>query len=320
MNGKYTEADREAIKKLDAFLPDKIFDAHMHISNFPFGGMEYFGFREYYEDMLPLFSGRSVRCNALVAPCKELKSKEAHLSAIEFMRDQLDEYKGNVGAILVKPGEAAEEIESHLVADGIKGLKCYHTYAEREKTFDCSISEYLPEAALEVANKRRMFVTIHLVKDSALADPENMKQIKDIAKKYPDLTLVLAHSARAFAAWTAIETVSELRDYENVWYDFSAICESPSIMQILKTIGTSRCMWGSDYNVSMIRGKAVSMGEGFCWLDDKQLETVFHSEMPTLWRISIENLMAVRQAAQILEIGNAELEDIFYNNAARLFG
>ena len=36
---KYTEYDLEAAKILDDFLPDKIFDAHMHISMYPFCGM-----------------------------------------------------------------------------------------------------------------------------------------------------------------------------------------------------------------------------------------------------------------------------------------
>ena len=40
----FNKYDLEAAKKLDAFLPDKLFDAHMHISEFPFYGKDYFGF------------------------------------------------------------------------------------------------------------------------------------------------------------------------------------------------------------------------------------------------------------------------------------
>ena len=61
----FNKFDLEAAKKLDAFLPDRLFDAHMHISEFPFYGKEYFGFKEYYEEMAPLLCGRRVRCNAL---------------------------------------------------------------------------------------------------------------------------------------------------------------------------------------------------------------------------------------------------------------
>lgn len=319
MSDLYNELDCEAIKKLDAFLPDKIFDAHMHISEFPFGGKERFGFKEYYEDIVPAFSGRSIRCNGIIAPTKELKMEEARESTLNFLTDQLDSYPENVGEIMIFPTDKPEDIESRITHDRIKGIKCYHSYAIRENTLDAEVNEYLPESALEIANKRKMPITLHMVKDNSLADPENMKQIKRIAEKYPDLTLILAHSARAFAAWTAIETVGELRNYGNIMYDFSAVCESPSIMYIIKTVGAKRCMWGSDYNVCNVRGKAISIANSFCWINSDQLNSIFPSDPVPTQRIIIENLMAMRQAATLLGLTPTEKEDIFYNNARELF-
>ena len=312
--------DLEAAKKLDAFLPDKLFDAHMHISEFPFYNKEYFGFKEYYEEMAPLLCGREVRCNALATPTDELKSAEGHLSTIGFFKDQLDQYPQNVGEILVKPEESAEEIERHLVHKNIKGLKCYHIYASRPDTFNADIEEYLPTPACEVANKHKLAVTLHMVKDKALADPENMRQIKKMAKAFPDMTLILAHAARSFAAWTAIETVAELCDLENVWYDFSGVCESPAMVQIINKIGVSRCMWGSDYNVSMSSGKAISLGDNFYWITGKDIESFVSKTPMRTWHTGTENMMAVRQAAQLTDLSSADVEKLFYDNAARLFG
>ena len=320
MSTIFNQYDLEAAKKLDAFLPDKLFDAHMHISEFPFYGKTYFGFKEYYEDMAPLLSGRKVRCNALATPTDELKTKEGHKSTVDFFKKQLDEYPENVGEILVKPDESAEEIESHLVHKNIKGLKCYHIYANRPDTFNSDINEYLTDAAFEVANKHKMAITLHMVKDAALADPENMRQIKEFARKYPDMTLILAHAARSFAAWTAIETVEELKDFENVWYDFSGVCESTGMMQIIKKIGTSRCMWGSDYNVSMAEGKAISIGDSFYWINRKDIDGFTSKTTIHTWHVGTENLMATRQACMLLDLNPKDVEDIFYNNAARLFG
>ena len=320
MNTVFNQYDIEATKKLDAFLPDKLFDAHMHISEFPFYNKDYFGFKEYYEDMAPLLCGRRVRCNALATPTDELKAPEGHLSTISFFKNQLDEFPDNVGEILVKPEESAEEIESHLVHKNIKGLKCYHIYAKRPDTFNSDIHEYLTDAAFEVANKHKMAITLHMVKDRALADPENMKEIKAYAKKYPDMTLILAHAARSFAAWTAIETVEELRDFENVWYDFSGVCESTGMMQIIKKIGVSRCMWGSDYNVSMAEGKAISLGDNFYWINGNDLKSFVSKTPMRPWHTGTENMMATRQACQLLDLSAKDVEDIFYNNAARLFG
>ena len=319
MDGVFNEYDIEAAKKLDAFLPDKLFDVHMHISEFPFSNKDFFGFKEYYEDMSPLLCGRKVRCNALANPTDELKSKEGHISTINFFKNQLDLYPGNVGEILIKPEESAEEIESHLIHKNIKGLKCYHIYAKRPDTFNADINEYLTDAAFEVANKHKLAITLHMVKDRALADPENMRQIKDFAKRYPDATLILAHAARAFAPWTAIETVEELKSYENVWYDFAAVCESPAMMQIIKKVGSSRCMWGSDYNVSLAEGKAISIADSFYWINERDIKNFSSKTTLHTWLVGTENMMAVRQACQLLDLGAKDIEDIFYNNAARLF-
>ena len=159
-----------------------------------------------------------------------------------------------------------------------------------------------------------------MVKDDALADPENMRQIKDFAKRYPDATLILAHAARSFATWTAFESVDELVDFENVWYDFSGVCESPSVAYILKKIGTSRCMWGSDYNVSLAVGKAISIADTFYWINENDIKNFKSKTTLRHWHVGTENLYAVRQACKLLDLKSSDVEDIFYNNAARLFG
>ena len=316
----YNTHDLEAIKKLNAFLPDTIFDAHMHISEFPFYGKDYFGFKEYYDDMAPIFLNRRVRCNALATPTDELKTSAGHLSTLNFFKEQLDLYPENVGEILVKPEESADEIENHLIHPNIRGLKCYHIYADRADTFNADINEYLPSAACEVANKHGLAITLHMVKDGALADPENMRQIKAISKSFPNMTLILAHAARAFASWTAVETVDELKNYENIWFDFSGICESPAMIRILKKAGVSRCMWGSDYNVCTAEGKAISLGDNFYWITARDIENFISKTPIRTWHTGIENLMAVRQAGIIAELTEKDTENLFYGNAARLFG
>ncbi len=116
-----------------------------------------------------------------------------------------------------------------------------------------------------------------------------------------------------------MDTVEKLAKLENVWYDLAAVCESPAMFQIIKKTGTGRVMWGSDFPVSQICGKAISLADAFYWIGAKDLEgfagpTEFHS-----WLIATETFMAVRQACLMADLGRKEIEDIFYNNAARLF-
>ena len=156
-------------------------------------------------------------------------------------------------------------------------------------------------------------------KDEALSAPENLSYIKEMSKRYPDATLILAHCARAFAQWTGFEAVSEIAHLGNVWYDFSAICESPVMYEILRKVGVDRCMWGSDFPVCRLSGKAISLADSFYWINARVLELLGNPNIH-YWQYSTENLMAVRQACLMLDLPQNRIEDLFWNNARTLFG
>lgn len=320
-NNVYSKYDLEAAKILDDFLPEKMFDAHSHVSHFSYGAIGQATIDGFKKAFAPLVGNRLLRANAISVPDKFIFGEGERDRADAFLKSELDAHPDCVGEILVMPTDTPEEIERRLIHKNVIGLKCYHLFANREKTFDAAIGEYLPESAWEVANKHKLAITLHMVRDTALADPDNLSYIQTMAKKYPDAVLILAHAARAFAAWTAIETVEKIAHLENVWYDFGAVCESPAIMQIIKKVGIKRCMWGTDYNICQLAGKAISIADQFYWINENDLAsfaatspTTFHS-----WLISTETLMAHRQACQILDLSRKDVEDLFYENANTLF-
>ncbi len=231
-----------------------------------------------------------------------------------FLVEELNKHPQNVGEIIVFPGDTVYDIEARLLHPNIKGLKCYCFYAECEDKYEAAIDEYLPESAWEVANQRKMAITLHMVKNECLAHPDNLNYIIEMAKKYPDAVLILAHAARAFAAWTVFGTVDKLADLENVWYDFSGICESPAMLYIIKKVGVSRCMWGTDYPVAAFLGKPISLGNTFAWINERNFPNGF-----PLRHVITEGFMAMRELSILADLGKSQLEDIFYNNAARLF-
>ena len=331
MNGVYESSDYEAIRILEDFLPDRIFDAHAHLYDgsflrdmYPEGGEGiYYGLEEYRKDMAPvLCNPRTLRLNIITYPDRSMAKKEENSRerADAFLKEQLSLSADNVGELIVVPGDTAQDLEARLSHPGIRGFKCYHYLSGVPDSWMAQIGDYLPEAAWEVANERRLCITLHMVRHQALADPDNLDYICRMACKYPDAVLILAHAARSFASWTGVETVEKLAGFENVWFDLSAVCESPAIFQIMRKTGTERCMWGSDYPVSMLRGKAISLADGFYWIYQNDLDQ-FVSKTPVhSWLIGTENLMAVRQACILAELHEREIENVFYNNAARLFG
>ena len=321
----YSQNDFEAIKILKNFLPDRIFDAHAHLFNTDFtpsllksaGHGLNLDLEKYIEEMTPvLCNPKKLNLNIIGYP--DAKGDIAKSDA--FLVEQLNKNPDNVGEIIVKPSDTAESLEKRIALHpNIKGLKCYHLFAKKTETFQCDIGEYLPECAWEVANRHKLVITLHMVKDLALADEGNRKYIISMATKYPDATLILAHAARSFASWTAIEYVDKIAHLENVWFDFSAVCESPAMFQIIKKAGLSRCMWGSDYMVCRARGKAISLADGFYWIYQNDLDNFTSKTTLKSWLIATENLMATRQACILLDFKEPQIEDLFYNNAVRLF-
>jgi glutamate-1-semialdehyde 2,1-aminomutase len=207
-----------------------------------------------------------------------------------------------------------EETIGQLVAQPqAVAIKCYCYGKDAPKHGNLAIGEFLPEAAWVVSQQTGKPIILHMQKDRALSDPENLHYIQTMCRRYPDAKLILAHCARGFAAWTVLESIRSLAGLENVWYDFAAVCEdSPMAACIMQTAG-KRVLWGSDYPICMHRGRAVSWGMGYSWILDELLPD---GEGCIL---AAENLLAFRRAASLLDLDATQVQDIFYNNAAELF-
>ena len=333
-NKFYTAKDMEAIKILDGFLPDKIFDAHAHLYDKSFNP----GFKAHDDDgsfevykkaMFPaLCNPKEFHLNMIANPDPIMvdPSSGAIEASDKFVLGELEKDPGSVAEILVTPKDSPEDIEKRLVNPRIRGLKVYRYFAEGydniQDTYYAETREFLSEATWEVANKHKLCITLHMVKDKALSDEVNLEYIIDHAKRYPDATLILAHAARSFAAWTAIESIDKVAHLDNVWYDFAAICESPAMFYIMKKAGIEKCMWGSDFPVCTYRGKSISFADGFHWILKRENSENMVNLIPEerYWFYALENLMATRQACKIGEFSESQVEDLFFNNAMRLFG
>ena len=325
-NYRLNKSDYKAIETLDRFLPDKIFDAHMHLSlssfakNLGDGRKKSSTYESYFKDMRPYFKKREeIKLNIIIEPDICYKNEKYRLESISFLNKTLNEHQNCVGEIVIRPDDSKEKIESMLINDKIIGFKCYHFLSNKKNTWNLSIEEYLPESAWQVANDRNMCITLHMVKNDALADKSNMKYIITHAKKYPNAKLILAHAGRSFASWTGVENIFKLKKYQNIYFDISAICESPAIIQILLTIGSSRCMWGSDYSCNMLRGKAISLADSFYWIYDSDIKQFLSKTRVNSWLIGTENLMATRQACIITNATKRDINNIFYNTANNVF-
>ncbi len=236
-----------------------------------------------------------------------------------YVLEQVDRESESKGSICISPNYPISKVLHYLENPKIIGLKPYHVFSNQKPTFDSTISGFLPEWAWEIADERGLIITLHMVKDLAIADPLNQKEIQMMCTKYPNAKLVLAHAARCFHAPNARKGLKSLHGLENVWFDMAAICEVEPIIEIISEFGSKKLMWGSDFPVCMIRGRAVTLGMNFIWLQNDTIRWDLNTNCnPVL--VGLESLRALETAVYETSLKNEDVKNIFFNNAADLLG
>lgn len=326
-NWKISKTDEIFIEKLQDFLPNKIFDSHAHLyrvrdlnvdkGNYLDQGPKEAGFNVWKENIGRITRGADLS-GGLLFPMISHDCDIDNLNA--FLIEQLRSSKKSRGLMLFSPETTIDKINKYLLDPQIIGFKPYFYFSTEKPIGDASILSYFPEWAWELANTEKLIVTLHIVKSKALADPDNQDVICRMCTKYPHVKLVLAHAARGFHPQNTIEGLEALKSFDNIWFDSSAICESKSLKAVLKCFGSKKLLWGTDFPVSLIHGKCVSVGDGFVWLDNSNFDWEKNDPVCNPVFFCIESLLALKEASEDLDLTKEEISNIFYNNAQELFG
>lgn len=238
-------------------------------------------------------------------------------AANRFIADQLHTQPRCRGLMLISPDDDPGEVQRVLDEDRFSGFKVYHVFAQRKDTFHAQQGEFLPEWAWELADQRGLWITMHMVLPQALSDPRNLSYVRRQCRKYPNASLVLAHAARGFNAGHTLDAIDGLRGIDNVYFDTSAVCEPAAFEAIIRATGTTRLMYGSDFPISELRGKAISVGNGFLWLyqDSVDWDGWPHASAEL---VGLESLLALQQACRTMCLKDRDIERIFSTNARSL--
>ncbi len=322
-----TEADRRLFDdRIGDFVPPDAFDAHAHwydlshILDAQDDGEPMPDPAVGYDAMLASMTrwmGTRVIKNGLYFPFP--KRGLDCVAANQFLAAQLAQHSACRGLMMIRPEDDPDAVEATLLRDRFSGFKVYHVFAARENSFQAEQGEFLPRWAWELADRHGLWITMHMVLPQALRDARNATYIREQCLAFPNARLVLAHAARGFNASDTAQAIDQLRGIDNVFFDSSAICEPTAFEAIIRATGTTRLMYGSDFPVSEIRGKAFSIADGFMWGYEHNVgwEGWEHGK-PTL--VGIESLLALQQACQTMCLKDDDLERIFGNNARQLLG
>ncbi len=307
---KYTKSlsDRDIYlaSKLNGFVPEEIFDIHTHPYNpihFPPGEWAFLSqenslaCEEHRKALLRYVPAKKIHGLYFGMPRKTADRKAMNAWVANEVSNDGSAFSRAL--MVVSPDDDRNQVAVNLRSGLFCGFKVYYCYASRPDTMNASITEYAPEWMWELLDETKGVMMLHIVREGAIDDSKNQLDIRRLCKTYPNTQLILAHVARSFNYRNARNGLKVLADLDNVYVDTSAICESESFKIALKVLGPQRVLWGSDFAVSEMRGRCITVGDQFFWLYPELIKKDY--QPPTgnnMTLVGIESLLSLQEACE----------------------
>ncbi len=336
---QYTDVDRAFwAEHLEDWVPRRLVDAHVHVAD------EQLRIETITEQMKRDYwvmeltemqdADTAARCFRTVYPGREVSCVAFGFPSLGWDIEASNEYiareaaaRGWHSLALVRPTWVAEQLASLLDRPSVIGVKPYYMLmgydkTGRDKYIEAGIFDFLPHHQLEVLDERGAWVTLHVPRAGRLADPDNIREIRELRRRYPRVRLVIAHLGRSYTLPHAEEGLAPLAEDEGLFFDNSAVL-NPAVHDLaLRLIGPRRLLYGTDNPIFYMRGRRQWEGRTYRnrtsqpFMFNKEREAPEIEARYTLYMY--EALRALRQACEQNGIGREGVEAIFHGNAARL--
>jgi len=325
-------------KHLEGWVPRRLIDAHMHVSNPDFRLKPMTEERRHQfwvaEVTRPMRADLADRCQRIVFPDRELSCVALGSPHLDFDIEANNEYLrtecvglGWHALPVMRPQWSGERVEAELAKPGVVGLKPYYTLishdpSTRDKHLEADIFDYLPHHALEVLDARGAWLTLHVPKADRLPHPRNLAQVQEIRRRYPHIVLVLAHLGRCYTEPHAREGLPPLAGDPGLVFDISAVLNPAVLRLAFELLGPERLLYGTDNPVFYMRGRRQWEGRRYINRTNHDFHFNTQREAPeieaTYTLYIYEALRTIKGVCEELDWGRDQVEAIFGDNARRL--
>jgi len=321
-------------EELSPWLPPRVLDCHAHVSLAEHWGpvsgerrqaiwaMEV-GLEQSWEKLREnyqvLFPGQAVWALVFGGVYREVNIEGNN----DYVLAGLSQAGNNARGLLVTRPEWPAESIAQGMAKGFLGIKPYPDLAPQGMA-QASIYDFVPRAHLAMLNELGGVLMLHLPRAGRLGDPENIKELLEIADTYPAIKLIVAHVGRAYCLPIARRGLPHFAHREGVYFDTAGNLNADVFEFALETVAPDRLLFGSDLPVMMMRGVREHSGE----------EYINYTDGPYSWNVKrkspaeeanytyylYEELRALVAALRRVGLAAEAMEKIMFANAARLLG
>ena len=227
------------------------------------------------------------------------------------------------------PLQTADEVEREIFRNGFLGIKSYLSLSPSYiPEAEIRILDFFPPHQLEMINKNGLMVMLHIPRIARFRDNVNIEQIRYICEKYPNIRLVIAHVGRAYCPCDVGEAFEKLKDYKDLYYDFTANTSAYVFEEMLKAVSPDRIMFGSDEPIVRMRMRRIVENDTYINLvppgiygdlsGDPHMREVSPEEAEELTFFMYEEIRAMKEATTKLGMGKDVVNKLFYGNARKL--
>ncbi len=230
--------------------------------------------------------------------------------------------------MLSRPEWTGEEFERKLNEGSFLGAKPYLSFApEAIPPNEISIFDFIPRHQLDVLNKRKSILLLHIPRPGRLKDPVNLTQMREIEEQYTEIKLVIAHVGRAYCP-EDVGNAFRVLDGTRMFFDISANTNETVFCRLIEAVGPERILFGSDLPITRMRMRRICENGTYVNLvpkgiygdvsGDKNMREVAGEEAEKLTFFFYEEIIAFLRAAKKTGLSGSEMEKVFHSNAASL--
>ena len=310
------------------FLPEEIFDVHVHVFDVP---VETLGAKDFRRK----FNGRFTAADYFASAAAELPGKQFSINCFGMPESGADcpaadrftaasvDLARIFGLALTRPEEPAAELEKRLRAGRLCGLKPYPDLAAGGKAVaDVELREMLSAEQLELADRHGWAVTIHLPRKLRLPDPLNRTQLEAWLRRYPNVKFIIAHLGRSYFFKGIEGELDRFIPYENAYFDTAMINHDRVLEYAFRKFPRERLLFGTDAPISLLLGKALEINDQYLYLmgEDYAIGTSLDGRNAPIRFTTFfaEQFAGCRTAALAAGLTRHEIENFFCNSGRKL--
>jgi len=327
---EFVERNRKIFEEeLDAFVPRRVFDAHVHVynegvcrpgepSNVAGHPVDRYEYGDLFADYAAVLPGREVKAVCFGSPNPDRDNRRND----EYVASAADRGRVVPFRLLDPAVDTPESLERDVAERDFRGLKPYLRFVRDKEPDDVEIPDMLPDWAMDVADRRGLAVTLHVPRAARLADASNQEHVVRLAKRFPKARIIVAHIGRAYFLRNVLGNLDAFAAHGNLYLDL-AMVQNPDVFEhAFERFPLSRILFASDAPIAFAPGKAVEINHQYSYVTPVPWELAIHDAAHRIRFTSFlyEELRAIAKAVERLALDEASVRAIFHDNASTLFG